>query len=107
MQGVPRIHCRPREAATYEAPLDLLIPALMKLRCCNDSLEALVLLDSLPDIILPSLAWAASRKQYIPRVAVKTLVKGCGALFLERCLGKTRARQLTARYAEAEVLSGL
>jgi hypothetical protein len=51
--------------------------------------------------------WAASRKQYIPRVAVKTLVKGCGPEFLERCLGKTRARELMTRYAEAELLSGL
>ncbi len=47
MQGLPRIHYRPRESATYEAPLDILIPALMKLRTCNDSLKALVLVDSL------------------------------------------------------------
>ncbi len=79
----------------------------MKLRACNDSLQTLVLMDSLPDVILPALAWVASRKQYIPRVAVKTLVKGCGPLFLERCLGKVRARELSARYAEGEVLSGL
>lgn len=99
MQGLPRIHYQPREAATYEAPLDILVPALMKLRKCDDSLKTLVLLDSLPDILLPALAWAASRKQYIPPVAVKTLVKGCGAEFLERCLGKTRARELMTRYA--------
>ncbi len=60
MQGVPRIHYRPREAATYEAPLDILIPALMKLRECNDSLKALVLVDSLPDIILPALAYGSA-----------------------------------------------
>jgi hypothetical protein len=107
MQGVERIHYAPRSGATYEAPLDILVPALMKLRKCDDSLKTLVLLDSLPDIILPALAWAASRKQYIPRVAVKTLVKGCGPLFLERCLGKERARELMVRYAEAEALSGL
>jgi hypothetical protein len=107
MQRSERIHYAPRSAATYEAPLDILIPALMKLRECDDSLKTLVLLDSLPDIILPALAWAASRKHYIPRVAVQTLVKGCGPLFLERCLGKARARELMARYAEGEVLSGL
>jgi hypothetical protein len=42
MHGVPRIHYRPRQGATYEAPLDILIPALMKLRECTDSLKTLV-----------------------------------------------------------------
>jgi hypothetical protein len=108
MLGLPRVHYRPRTSASYEAPLDILVPALMKLRNCDDSLKTLVLLDSLPDLILPALAWAASQKTYIPRVAVKTLVKGCGAEFLERCLGKARARELMARYAErVEALSGL
>lgn len=108
MMGLPRIHYAPRSGATYEASLDILIPALTKLRSCNDSLATLVLVDSLPDIILPALAWAASRKAYIPRVAVQTLVKCCGPLFLERCLGRKRARELSSRYAaEPEVLSGL
>jgi hypothetical protein len=101
MQGVPRIHYRPREAATYEPPLDILIPALMKLRECNDSLKALVLVDSLPDIILPALAYAASQKRYVPTVAVKTLVKCCGPVFLARTLGRERARNLQARYVQA------
>ncbi len=101
MQGVPRIHYRPREGAAYEAPLDILIPALMKLRECNDSLKALVLVDSLPDIILPALAYAASQKRYVPTVAVKTLVKACGPVFLARTLGRERARNLQARYAQA------
>jgi hypothetical protein len=79
----------------------------MKLRKSDDSLKTLVLLHSLPDILLPALAWAASQKTYFPRVAVKTLVKGCGAEFLERCLGKMRARELMGRYAEGETLSGL
>jgi hypothetical protein len=107
MQGVPRIHYRPREAATYEAPLDILIPALMKLRECDNSVKALVLVDSLPDIILPALAQAASQKTYIPPVAVRTVVKYCGPTFLARTLGETRARCLQTRYAEREVLSGL
>jgi hypothetical protein len=101
MQGVPRIHYQPREGATYEAPLDILIPALMKLRECNDSLKALVLVDSLPDIILPALAYAASQKTYVPVVAVRTLVKACGPAFLARTLGRERARNLQARYAQA------
>jgi len=107
MQGLPRIHYQPRGAATYEAPLDILIPALMKMRACDDSLKALVLLDSLPDIILPALAYAASQKAFIPKIAVKTIVKACGPDFLARTLGAERARCLRARYAEREILSGL
>jgi hypothetical protein len=71
MQRTERIHYAPRSGATYEAPLDILIPTLMKLRQCDDSLKTLILADSLPDIILPALAWAASSKPFIPRVAVK------------------------------------
>jgi hypothetical protein len=108
MQGIPRIHYRPREGATYEAQLDILIPALMKLRECDDSLKALVLVDSLPDIILPALAYAASQKRYVPPVAVKTVVKYCGPAFLARTLGEARARCLQKRYAdERKLLSGL
>jgi hypothetical protein len=101
MQGIDRVHYRPRHGATYEAPLDVLIPALMKLRECNDSLKALVLLDSLPEILLPALAYAASRKTYIPAIAVKTTIKYCGPAFLERALGKSQARNLQTRYALA------
>ncbi len=101
MQGIDRIHYRPREGATYEAPLDILIPALMKLRECDDSLKALVLVDSLPDIILPALAQAASQKTYIPPVAVRTVVKYCGPAFIARTLGRERARNLQARYVQA------
>lgn len=108
MQGIPdRIQYSPRQGATYEPPLDVLIPALMRLRKCEDRLSTLVLMDQLPDIILPALAWAASSKTYVPRVAVKTLVKYCGPAFMERCLGKRRARDLLERYADVKVLSGL
>ena len=107
MQGMPRIHYQPRGSASYEAPLDILIPALMKLRECDDGLKALVLIDSLPDLLLPALAFAASQKRYIPPIAVKTLVKYCGTQFLKRTLGAARARSLQARYAERrDVLSG-
>lgn len=107
MQGLPRMHYQPRGAATYEAPLDVLIPALMRLRACDDSLKALVLVDSLPDLILPALAYAASQKNYIPKIAVQTVVRCCGPDFLARTLGAERARSLRARYAEQAVLSGL
>ena len=102
MEGViERIHYQPRTSASFEVPLDILIPALMKLRACNDSLKALVLVDSLPDIILPALAYAASQKTYVPAVAVKTVVKACGPVFLTRTLGRERARNLQARYVQA------
>jgi hypothetical protein len=101
MQGIPRIHYQPRQGASYEAPLDILIPALMRLRKCQDSLQTLVLLDSLPEILWPSLALAASQKTYIPYIAVKTVVKACGSAYLDRTLGATRARNLQARYVQA------
>jgi hypothetical protein len=88
---------RPRTAASYEAPLDLLVPALMRLRNCTDSLKTLVLLDSLPEILLPALAQAGSQKTYIPAIAVKTIVKYCGPKYLARTLGEARARALRAR----------
>jgi hypothetical protein len=102
MLGLPRIHYTPRTSASYEAPLDILVPALMNLPKCDDSLKTLVLLDSLPDIILPALAQAASQKTYIPPVAVRTVVKYCGPAFLARTLGPERARCLRKRYAERE-----
>ena len=80
----------------------------IRLRNCTDSLKTLVLLDSLPDIIIPALALAASQKTYIPAIAVKTILKYCGPAFLARTLGKERARNLRARYAErGEVISGI
>jgi hypothetical protein len=93
-----RIQYAPRDGASYEAPLDVLVPALMRLRKCEDSMSTLVLIDSVPEMILPALAWAASGKRYIPPVAIKTLVKACGPAFLERCLGEERARTLLSRF---------
>ena len=106
VQGLPQIHYRPRQGATYEPSLDVLVPALSRLRACHDSLKTLVLLDSLPDLIIPALAFAASQKTYIPAVAVKTIIKYCGPIFLERTLGGVKARMLQARYKH-EALSGL
>lgn len=93
-----RIQYAPRNGASYEADLSLLVPALMRLRHCEDAMSTLVLIDSLPDIILPGLAWAASEKRYVPPTAIKTLVKACGPAFLGRCLGRERARILLQRY---------
>jgi hypothetical protein len=92
------IQFAPRTSAVNEEPPDLLIPALAKLRACNDSMDTLILIDSLPDLLLPSLAWAASRKPYIKGDVVQAVVTYCGPLFLERVLGKSNARQLLMRY---------
>jgi hypothetical protein len=109
MRGPPdRIQYAPRQGATYSPNLDVLIPAMMKLRKCEDSLSTLILIEQeLPDLLLPDLAYAASQKRFIPHVAVKTVVKYCGPLFLERRLGKDRARELMSRYADTRALSGL
>ena len=99
MRGLPdRIQYSPREGATYSPNLDVLIPALMRLRRCEDTLSTLVLVDQLPEILLPALIWAAAEKTYIPRVAIKTLMKACGPAYLERCLGRERARILRERF---------
>ncbi|MDA9433519.1 hypothetical protein XH88_17310 [Bradyrhizobium sp. CCBAU 51627] len=82
-----RIQYAPRRGATYEPSLDILVPALARLRECQTSIDALVLIDSLPDMILPGLAYVASRRQYVPRDAVQAVVTYCGPLFLERCPG--------------------
>lgn len=102
-----RIQYAPRQGATYEPSLDILVPALAKLRECTTSLDALVLIDSLPDLILPGLAYVASRRQHIPRDAVQAVVTYCGPLFLERCLGKNRSRELLRRLPKQAALSGL
>jgi len=53
MHGLQRIHLQPRSGALYEATASTFwcLP-LMRMRKCTDSLQMLVLLDSLPDIIL-------------------------------------------------------
>lgn len=93
-----RIHSNPRTGAVETDLPDVLVPALNSLRTCNDSIDTLILIDSLPDMLLPGLAFTAARRPNIPRVAVKTLVRYCGPLFLERCLGKANAKELFARY---------
>jgi hypothetical protein len=103
------IHGRPRTAAQYEEPPDALVPALTWLRQCRDAWDVLVLLnaDKIPDNILPWVAWAASRKPYIKHDVTQGVVTWCGPDFLERCLGKRRARELLRRYPKRAALSGL
>ncbi|QDM17554.1 hypothetical protein [Tardiphaga sp. vice278] len=94
-----RLHHAPRTAAVNDEPSDLLIPALAQLRACATSLDVLILMDTLPDGIMPGLAWAASRKRHIPAFAIKALVTACGAAHLELGLGRVRARELTSTYS--------
>lgn len=102
-----RIQYAPRQGVTFEPSLDVLIPALERLRACRDEMDVLVLTDQVPDIILPALAWVASQRTYIPHFAVETLVVCCGPLFLERCLGKSRSKELLRRYPKRAALAGL
>ncbi|MFS8081901.1 MAG: hypothetical protein ACMG51_00505 [Ginsengibacter sp.] len=109
MNSVVSLHSKPRTGAVEVDMPDVLSVALVRLRQCRaDTLDVLVLADQLPEMILPALAWAASRKPFIARVSVQTLVKYCGPHFLERCLGKSNARELALKYRNApQVVSGL
>lgn len=107
MSNVIKLQFAPRTAPVESDMPDVLVAALSKLRQCRDSIDVLRLTDELPDMILPHLAWAASRRPDIPPRFVRALVKCCGDLFLERCLGRHRLRQLKMRYSDREVLSGL
>ncbi len=107
MNNVVRLHSAPRTGALEADVPDVLVSALVRLRECRDSIAALVLADQLPEQMLPALAWAASRKPFIPRIAVQTLVRYCGPLFLERSLGKSNARELALKYRDTRAVSGL
>jgi hypothetical protein len=96
-----RLHHTPRTgSAEIETP-DILIPALGVLRKCRTSLDVFLMIESVPDELLPALAWAASRKRYLPRVAVETLIKACGFAHLERGLGRARTRELMTAFGGA------
>jgi len=103
MGNVVRLQSAPRTATTEGETPDVLVPALARLRACgSDPIDVLRLADELPDMVLPCLTWAASRRRDIPPTAVRVLIKCCGDLFLERCLGRKRLRQLKARYPVSE-----
>jgi hypothetical protein len=106
MGNVVKLQFAPRTAAAEPDIPDVLVPALLKLQRCSDMIDVLRLVDELPDIVLPHLTWAASRRSCVPERFVKVLVKCCGELHLERCLGRHRLRQLKARFP-TEILSGL
>lgn len=99
MGNVIQLQRAPRTAAAEIETPDVLVPALARLRACgSDAINVLQLVDELPDMVLPHLTWAASRRSDISSRAMQILVKCAGDLFLERCLGRYRLRQLKARY---------
>lgn len=102
MSAIDRIHYHPRGAAINAAPSDELVPALAKLSKCQNDFATLILIDSLPAKILPDLAWAGSEKRYIAPVVIRTLIKACGRPYLEKRLGRERARILSQRYRACE-----
>lgn len=104
--GVTGFQQAPRSGAIEAETPDILIPALAKLRECRDSIDVLRLCDEWPDMLVPHLAWAASRRRSTPGWVVGLLVRYCGDLFLERSLGRFRLRQLKGRSAH-QILSGL
>ena|ERR1700733_2800606 len=101
------IQFAPRTGSVETDTPDVLVPALARLQRCKDRIDIYRICEELPDQVLPHLAWAASRRQTTPSFAVRTLMKCCGDLFLERSLGSHRLRQLKTRYPATEVLSGL
>ena len=108
MGHVVKLQYAPRTAAAETDTPDVLVPALTRLRACGeDSIGILQLTDELPDIVLPFLTWAASRRSDIPARAIKILMKCAGEPMLQRALGLHRLRQLKARYRGWEDPSGL
>lgn len=93
-----QIHRAPRTGALNEEPPDILVPAMGKLRECDTGFDTLMLIEALPDALLPALAWFASRKRDMPRAAVTALVKACGFGHLERGLGRVKTRELMAAF---------
>ena len=99
MGSVVKLQFAPRTAAAEIETPDVLVPALARLRACgSDAIDVLRLVDELPDIVLPHITWAASRRSDIPARAIQVLMKCCGDMGLERSLGRHRLRQLKARY---------
>lgn len=106
--GVGKLQFSPRTAAIEADTPDVLAHALAKLRQCgDDAINVLRLTDELPEIVLPYLAWAASRRQDIPARSVRIVMKCCGELLLERALGRHRLRQLKTRFPISEPFASL
>ncbi|MEE4417428.1 hypothetical protein [Klebsiella pneumoniae] len=98
MSNVIKLQFAPRTAAVETDMPDVLVTGLAKLRACKDAIDVLRLTDALPDVLLPHLAWAASRRQDVPARHVQVLVKCCGEPMLERALGRAHLRQLKLRF---------
>lgn len=107
MSNIVKLQFSPRSAAVEVETPDILVPALAKLSICRDAIDVLRLTDELPDVLLPHLTWAASRKQYVPARVVRVLMKCCGELMLSRALGQHRLRQLKTRFPHSDDPSGL
>lgn len=105
--GVVKLQFPPRTAPSEPDIPDVLVPALAALRDCSTSLDILQLMDTLPDRLLPHLAWAASRRRHIPSRNIQVLIKCCGDLMLERALGRHRLRMLKARYPVSQPFAPL
>lgn len=103
-----RLHYAPRTGVLESDMPDILIPALTMLKACRDPIDVLRLCyDGLPDLLLPALAWAASRKAFIPKWATHTVVKFCGDNFLRRTIGARKTMQLLKRYPLKESVRSL
>jgi hypothetical protein len=105
--GIIGMQRPPRTGVVETDTPDILIPALARLRECQDSIDVLRLCDQLPDGLIPHLAWASSRRRTTPSWVIALLVKYCGDVFLERSLGQLRLRQLKLRCPATQALSGL
>ncbi|MET4603264.1 hypothetical protein ABIB90_002742 [Bradyrhizobium sp. JR4.1] len=106
--GVVKLQFSPRTATVETDTPDVLAHALAKLRRCgDDAINVLRLTDELPEVVLPYLAWTASRRRDVPARSVRILMKCCGELLLERTLGRHRLRMLKARYPISEPFASL
>jgi hypothetical protein len=78
----------------------VLATALARLRACgDDAISILFMLDQLPDVVLPHLAYEAARRPGIHSAkAMCILIKAAGPRMLERALGKQHCRFLLQRY---------
>jgi hypothetical protein len=98
-----RLHNTPRTAPQEADTPDILVPALERLRACKGSIDALILADQLPELLLPSLAWHASaRRALFEPSAIRAIVKYCGKTFLQRTLGIRKTWQLWGRHVDSE-----
>ena len=83
---------------TAETPLAL-IPAIAWLRDAKNSVQAMAIALRVPEDLWPALAYHASRRHFVPPVAIKTLIELIGREKLQRAIGHKFARPLMKRFA--------